>query len=91
MCDAFLSEVDSYEVPRTECKRLAVVMGDPDGGPISLSTASGVVKLPKTASADVRRLLEELAADTSVHLIAQTTLFSQPARRVTFSASHAPM
>lgn len=71
-----MSEVDSYEVPRTERKRLAAVMGDPDGGPISLSTASGVVKLPKTASAAVRRLLEELAAGTSVHLIADDAVLT---------------
>lgn len=65
-----MSEVDSYEVSRPDRKRLAAVVGDPDAGPITLSTPSGDVTLPKVASAAVRRLLEELAAGTSVHLIA---------------------
>lgn len=65
-----MSELDSYEVRGPERKRLAAVVAGPEAEPISLRTAAGVVELPKVASAAVRRLLEELAAGTSVHLVA---------------------
>lgn len=65
-----MAKLDSYEIPGPERKRLAAVVSGPDAEPISLNTAAGVVELPTVASAAVRRLLEELAAGTSVHLIA---------------------
>lgn len=71
-----MSEVDRYEVPRPERKRLAAAVSEPESGPISLSTAHGVVQLPKVASAAVRRLLEELAAGTSVHLISDDAMLT---------------
>lgn len=71
-----MSAVGSYEVSRPERKRLAAVVGAPDSGPISLSTAGGVVQLPKVASTAVRRLLEEPAAGTSVHLIADDAVIT---------------
>lgn len=71
-----MSEVDSYEVSRPERKRLAAVVGSSDRGPITLSTAGGEVTLPKVASAAVRRLLEELAAGTAVHLIADDAVLT---------------
>lgn len=67
---ADMSEIDSYEVPRPERKRLAAVAAGPETGPISLNTTEGVVQLPMVASAAVRRLLEELAAGTTVHVVA---------------------
>lgn len=71
-----MSDVASYEVPRRERKRLAAVVGEPATGPVTLSTPSGAVELPKTASAAVRRLLEELAAGTSVHFVADDAVLT---------------
>jgi excisionase family DNA binding protein len=65
-----MSDVVSYEVHGRDRKRLAAVVGGPEAEPIAVQTSTGVVELPSAASAAVRRLLEELAAGTSVHLVA---------------------
>lgn len=69
-------DLASYEIPRRGRKRLAVVVGEPATGPVTLNTHSGAVELPKVASAAVRRLLEELAAGTSVHLVADDAVLT---------------
>jgi excisionase family DNA binding protein len=71
-----VSEVERYEVPQAERKRLAAVVGEPGTGPIAVSTPGGVVELPRAAGNAVRRLLEELAAGTAVHLIADDAQLS---------------
>jgi excisionase family DNA binding protein len=48
------------------------VVGAPsDDRPIAVSTSGGIVNLPPAAAAAVRRLLQELATGTAVHLVAE--------------------
>jgi len=76
-----MSEVASFEVHGRDRKRLAAAVTAPDDdAPIALRTADGEIDLPPAARAAVRRLLTELAAGTSVHLLTdQTELTTQEA------------
>ena len=65
-----MSDVVSYEVHGRDRKRLAAAMAAPEAQPITVLTSNGVVELPSSASDAVRYLLEELAAGTSVHVVA---------------------
>jgi excisionase family DNA binding protein len=64
-----MSDVVTYEVHGRDRKRLAAAVVDPEELSITVRTSAGIVELPATASTAVRRLLEELAAGTSVHLV----------------------
>lgn len=64
-----MSDVVTYEVHGRDLERLTAAVVDPEELSITVRTSGGIVELPATASAAVRRLLEELATGTSVHLV----------------------